>query len=408
VKGQAPRLGGLWPNLRRLESAVSVVSIAVGVYLVVTLLHLASGLEASLARQLENVGSRTLYVTKFEQGLRLGQRTAEERRRPDLEVRHAEALRARCTFLRAVSPELSVATGVRTGGRSLPHVNVIGGTEDYLLAHNAVPARGRFLTAGEVRSRRPVCVIGDSVARSLFGGRDPVGSWLEVEGRRLEIVGIAGRRGSPVFGGGVDRFVLLPLGLFESLGVPRRFSDFVIAVQPAPALDLSAAAARLRQEMRHVRRLRPGELDNFAVTPQSKLLDLYRNGTRAVVAGLGAVGGISLLVGAVGILTVMTLTVAERKVEIGLRRAVGARRVDIFAVFLLEAGMITALGGAVGGVASVVSLAVFGLLTGIQLGVSWVALALGLGVSGLTGLLSGVLPALRAARLAPALALQYE
>jgi putative ABC transport system permease protein len=395
-------------SLRRLETVVSVVSVSVGVFLVVTVLHLARGLDLSLAGQLESAGARTLFVTKFEQGLRLRQRTALERRRADLEIRHAEDLRARLPFLRAVSPETSVVTEIRWEGRSLSGVTVIGGTADYLPAHNAQPRLGRFLSAGEVRSRRPVCVVGASVARALFGGRDPVGARLSIEGRSVEIVGVAVRRGSPVFGQGIDRFVLLPAGLFATLGIPRRFTDFVIAVEPEPGADLAGSVARVRHEMRQIRRVRPGEPDDFAVTPQAKLLDLYRKGSVPLFAGMVALGAVALVVGAMGVLTVTSLGILERKAEIGIRRAVGARRRDIFATFLAEALLVTAMGGALGCALSAGVSALFFWAAGIGLGVFWPAIAAGLLASGGTGLLAGVVPATRAARLDPAVVLQYE
>lgn len=402
------RLAVSRPDLRRTESVLSIVSIAIGVFVVVAILHLLTGIEISLARQLESVGSRTLYVTKYEQGFQLRQRTAEERRRPDLTFAEAEALRRRAPFLQAVSPEISVRTEVRHRADRLAGVTLVGGTEDYEPAHNAVPTRGRFLSRGDVRARRPVCVIGSAVARALFRDVEPEGRELEIEGRRFTVVGVAARRGSPLVGQAVDRFVLVPYGSFEQLGIPDRFSDFIVAVRPADGLSTDEAVARLEWTLRQIRRLDPGESDNFAITPQTKLLDLYRESIGRFLYAFVALGAVSLLVGGVGILTVMITAVSERTAEIGIRRAVGARRSDIFVSFLVEAAVLTGLGGLAGCGLGFGLVFLFSSLTGIELGFSAGPTVLGVAAAVVTGLVAGVLPAMAAARLEPAVALHYE
>lgn len=393
-------------ELGRLETVVSLASVAAGVFLVVTVLHLLDGLAAELGRQMEGVGSRTIFVTKYEQKLRLRQRSAEERHRPDLTRVEAAALATRCEALAAVSPERSVRTTARAGGATAT-VTLIGGTAAYQPAHEAHPREGRFFTPGETHGGAPVCVVGAGVAKALFGGGG-VGEEIEVEGRRCAVIGVVARRGSPLFGQGVDNFVLVPLPVFERLGIPDRFTDFVVAVVPRPGVSAEEGQVAVESTLRSIRGLGAGDDNDFAVTPQSALLAVYRQSVDVFVLGFLAVAALSLLVGCAGILTVMLALVSERTAEIGLQRAVGARRVDVFASFLAEGVVVTSLGGLGGAVLSQLGLLAFALLFRVSIEPSpgWFAFALGL--AALTGLLGGVLPAAAAARLQPAVALHHE
>ena len=400
---------GLDPTFLRVETVIATVSIAIGVFLVATTLQLVRGFDLSLRTQIENIGSETVFVTKFEQGIRLGRRSAEERRRPDLTVETARSLRARARSLEAVSPETSLWTAARWQGRELERTLLVGGTEDYLVAHHATPDHGRGLTTGEVRSGRRVCVVGEGVARGLFGSpADAVGQTIEVVGARFEILGVAPPRGSPLFGRAVDHFILIPERVFESLGIPRRFTEFVIAVSPRPGVALGRSVAEVRRILRELRHRRADDPDDFAITPQTGLLAVYRRTFGAVLGGVVALGSVSLLVGAMGILTVMLLTVFDRTREIGVRRAVGARKLDVFSGFLVEGLVIATLGGALGSGVSLLSVAAFSALTGLAVTVSPALLGGSVAGAAGVGLLATCLPAWRAACLDPAEALRDE
>jgi putative ABC transport system permease protein len=408
VKPHSFRIGGLDRSFYRVETLVAISSIAIGVLLVATTLHLLRGIDLSLRTQLERIGSRTLFVTKFEQGVRLRQRSAEERLRPDLTVEHAERLRSRARTLVAVSPERSLWTAARHRGKEVSRVLLIGGTEDYLLAHDARPDQGRLLTRGEVQGRSRVCVVGPGVAKALFGDGPAVGETIEAEGGSFKIVGVVGARGSALFGRAVDHFVLIPIGALRYLGIPDRYTEFVIAVAPRSDVDAARATEEIRRILRDLRRRTPDQPDDFAITPQTGLLEIYRDTAGTALQGLVAVGAVSLFVGAMGILTVMLLTVLDRTAEIGLRRAVGARRLHIFLSFLREGAVMALAGGAVGAVLSALLVLLFGATTGLPISPSPGLLAWSVAAAVIVGLVASTLPAWRAAHLDPGAALRYE
>jgi putative ABC transport system permease protein len=284
-------------------------------------------------------------------------------------------------------------------------VDIIGTTEAYLQTSGVSVAQGRFLTAADAEGNQPVCIIGSEVATNLFRNDPPLGEHIKIEDQSFQVVGVLEKQGT-MLGGSLDNRVVIPIR--ESLAVIwKRPTIDQIDVKANGLAQLGEAREELRQTMRHIRHLAPGEPDDFAINQQDQFVKFFHKmtGTIAII-GL-FVTSLSLFVGGIGIMNIMFVSVVERTREIGVRKAIGAKRRNILLQFLVEAACICLFGGMIGlGIAWLATLAVTQWLFPASL--SWAIVAIALLVSLLTGVVSGFLPAWRAARMDPVDALRSE
>lgn len=260
---------------------------------------------------------------------------------------------------------------------------------------------GRF----EVDRNRPVALIGADTAEKLFGGRAAVDQVIRVSGVHFRVVGVNERKGS-VFGNPQDEFVLIPLGQFQKLFGQRQ--SLQLTVMPRDPLLIDQAIDDARVAMRIERRLRPGDADNFGLFTSDTLMTLYRNITSGAFAVLIGVVALSLVVGGIVIMNIMLMVVTERTREIGLRKALGARRLDITWQILTESVTLSMVGGVIGTTLGVVAAQIVARVTPLPAAVEVWSVALGIGITGLVGIVFGLYPAMRAARLDPIDALRRE
>jgi len=336
-----------------------------------------------------------------------------ERNRRDLTIADAEALKRLSRLARAVSQERYLfvdSPPVRAGRNEAAGARVFGTNPDYAEANVHFTQDGRFITDADVRLAAKVCVIGPHVADELFPLRDPIGRRLLVGAREYEVVGLFEKKGS-AFGGSNDNFVAIPISAFDEQfpQVKNGGGDTIhIATVPRRAEDVDALVEEETAILRARRGLRPGKPNDFAVMTSVGQLRQFQQISGGVAMAMLVIAAIALLVGGVGVMNIMLVNVTQRTREIGVRKAVGATRRDVMQQFLVEAVTLTGIGAVIGLVGGIAVAMVIKAVTPVAASVPAIAIFSALGASCITGILFGMLPAARAAKLDPVVALRYE
>ena len=399
-------LGISWDAIRahKLRSSLTTLGIVIGIVTVTLMAAAIEGLDNAFLQSISALGADVFYVQRNSWVNENSEDTwlKAQKRRP-IRLEEAAAL-AEQLPLAAVAP-MATDSGdsVKYKDRSANTAFIIGTTDTYLDTSGVSVAQGRFLTAADAEGGRPICVIGSEVASNLFRGEQPLGAKIKIEDQSFEVVGILEKQGT-MLGWSLDNRIIVPLRQFLAEIWSRPPIDIQVKVKGLVKLD--EAREELRQTMRHIRRLPPNQGDDFAINQQDQIVELFHRLTgRIALIGL-FITSLSLFVGGIGIMNIMFVSVAERTREIGIRKAIGAKRRTILLQFLIEAACICLIGGFIGvGIAWLATLAAQHFLpTYLSLNIVIMALL----VSLLTGLISGFLPAWRAARMNPVDALRNE
>jgi putative ABC transport system permease protein len=396
-------LGALWVN--RLRSLLTVLGTVVAVLAIVSVVAITQGLNRYVAKQLLSTGSHVFTLSKY--GIITSEADwyeAAKRRR--LTLADADALREQMTTAEAVVPSLTTVKDVEWRGRRLTRMMVQGLGHEYPALGETFPlVQGRHLTAEDERAERRQVVLGWDVADRLFGGNDPVGERVRIGRESFWVAGVLERRGK-VLGFSRDEIALVPVTTYQKLFGRRQSVDISILAASPELYEPCQEEAELLLKLR--RGLKPWEDPDFGKETSETLYALYSRATGAFFLGMIAIASLSLLIGGIVIMNIMLVAVSERTREIGIAKAVGARRRDIRLQFLVESATLAGLGGLIGvalgaGIAALVEAA-----SPLPARIEGWSVAVSLLVALAVGISAGLYPAMRAARLAPVEALRQE
>jgi putative ABC transport system permease protein len=388
------------------RGVLTTLGIIIGIVGVVTTMTAAQGLSNSFKESVSVLGSDVLYVSRMP--WIITGRFFEFRNRPNLTLKEVDKLKQKLADAVAVNPTADTAKDVKYRSEVLENIVVIGTTDQHMLVSSAVPEIGRFLTAFDVQYKRPVCVLGTTVRERLFDRVEPLNKVVKIGRYDYRVIGVMETQGSAGFFGGpdFDNQIFVPITSFiKSFGGRNR--DLNIAVKAPPGHNLEDFEFAVVGEMRKIRRLTPTAPDDFSINKMEALVAMFNNVMGVVVAIGLVITSISLFVGGVGVMNIMFVSVTERTREIGIRKAVGARRRTILTQFLFEASSICVLGGVLGLLAAYgVTQLIDRLLMPASISGRIVIVAIAVSVA--VGVVSGIIPAFRASRLNPIDALRYE
>jgi len=392
-----------WDALRKnkLRAFLTLLGIIVGVTTVIGIVSITEGLDKAFGEEISSLGSNVLYVQKFPWAHVTD--WDEIRNRKDITLEEVEALEKFLTIPAAISPSTETTRTVKYKSEFLEDVSITGTNE--VKTSDVFPEYGRDLTAMDVHHRRLVCVAGSDIAENLFKNENPIAKRIKIGGYKFRIVGVLEKQGD-VFGHNLDQEVRIPLGVFYKLFGSNRSLTITVKVENPELLDQTRD--QIRGILRRVRKVPPGAEDDFSVNQMDMIMDLYNNLTSTLYAAAIGVGAISLLVGGIGIMNIMLVSVTERTREIGIRKAIGAKRRNILWQFLIESVVISAIGGLIGiGLGFAIGRLIAS-ISPLPTTITGWSIFLGIGFSSAVGIFFGLYPASKAARLNPIESLRYE
>ncbi len=393
----------------KMRSALTMLGIIIGVAAVIAMMGVGAGAQARVEEQIKSLGSNLIIVLSGNftaGGVRMGAGS-----QPTISEDDAYALQREIAIVAASAPQLR-GSGQVVFGNSNWNTGILGVTPEYLVARNWAVAAGRGLEPQDVESAAKVVLLGQSVARSLFGEADPVGETVRIRRIPHEVVGLLERKGQSMVGQDQDDVVLIPISTARKrvLGGQQVRSRNVqsITVKVQDGADVAVAEQEIRDLLRQRHRLQPNQEDDFFLRNLAEVLAAQEASSRVLAMLLAAIASVSLVVGGIGIMNIMLVSVTERTREIGLRMAVGARGRDILLQFLVEAVTLALIGGLVGIALGFAASFAVGHFAGWRTEVEPAAVVLSVGFAGAIGVFFGYYPARKAARLAPIDALRHE
>ena len=427
--GEVVRMALETVRTNKTRSGLTVLGVVIGITSIVGMTALIRGFDESLRDLIRNVGPDTIFLQRF--GISSFANGAEFReliKRPNLTISDARAIEQQAETIQLVDIELGAGGPTPTQRRvfyrdqKTKQVVVLGTSENFAEGSRLPLRTGRFINGTEVQYRRNVVVLGETPYQLLFAGSgvDPIGKSVRVGSERFEVVGVFDKR--PSAGGfnlGQDDFVVIPYTTYQRVfglrgvivgrgGVGGTIMPIQIALVPREGVTQAEAMADVERVMRIRHQLRLDQPNDFDLLTQDSVLKLWDQISQGTFLALVVISSIALMVGGIGVMAIMSISVTERTREIGVRKALGARRAEILFQFLMEAAFLTSLGGVIGIVlGSGLGYAVH-LASGFPISLPWWSFAIGLGFSAAVGLFFGMYPAVRASRLDPIEALRHE
>ena len=394
----------------KFRAGLTILGVMVGVSSVIGMAAIIDGLNGAAEAEIDRIGSNIIMVSRFEDDVDYSRLTDEERNRPPITVGEAKAVKAGCPSLDGVSPQNYY---FKPGGNEVKYKNikfsdpyVFGTWPDFVKVRNRELSEGRFLSEIDEQYRLNVCALGADVAETLFEGAPAVGKEIRVNGYKFEVIGVVEKLESNFGNNSDNRLIIIPLSTFFKM-YPWE-EELGLIVRAVSRDQIEQAKEELITALRIYRKVPFNKKDNFALQTQEQFKEEVNNITKYIYIAMIIITSVGLMVGGIGVMNIMLVSVTERTREIGVRKAIGAKRANIILQFLTEAMSLSATGGVIG--------VVFGVLIGmlinslldfpITIPVFWVVVGFFVSVS--VGLISGVYPAVKASLLDPIEALRYE
>jgi putative ABC transport system permease protein len=412
----------------KMRSALTVLGVVIGITSIVGMTSLIRGFDNSLRESISQLGPDTIMVQKWGAlSFASGKSFLEVARRPNLTMEDARAIERECPSVALVDVWLGINGNTRLrifyGNDRTKQLTVLGATENWAAVNFAKVELGRLFIPAEVEHRRSVVVLGNGPWQSLFPNIDPIGKKVRVGTNEYTVIGVLGKRPSPGgFSTEVDDFAIIPYGTYEkfygrvlkgsakisaSNFNPAVFRTAMIAVVPRAGMR-DSALREVEAMMRIRHRLKLDEPNDFDLATQDAVLKVWEQISQATFLALVVISSIALMVGGIGVMAIMMISVTERTREIGVRKALGARRREILWQFLIEAIFLTSTGGLLGILFGSSIGMIVHWLSGFPVSLPWWSFALGIGFSASVGIFFGLFPAIKASRLDPIEALRYE
>ena len=393
----------------KLRSVLTMLGIIIGVAAVITMIAVGRGATDRVQEQMKGLGSNIMLVLPggiTQGGVRLGAQTGQ-----GLTEEDALAIAREILEVQVAAPSMRTGAQVVLGNTNWS-TTIFGTTNDYLEAREWPLSGGRGFEAAEIQGSAKVAIIGQTVAQQLFGDADPLDQVIRVKKVPVTIVGLLEKKGQNSMGQDQDDVVFVPISTYRNriqggtAGKLKRVGS--ISVKVREGQNMKAAEENIKELLRQRFTVQPGADDPFSIRNLTEILQAQEAASRVMTLLLAAVAGISLVIGGIGIMNIMLVSVTERTREIGLRMAVGARGRDILAQFLIEAVTLSLIGGAIGVLLGAVATWAVGQFAGWQVSMTAASIVLAAGFSAFVGIFFGFYPARRASKLLPIQALRYE
>ena len=406
----------------KMRSGLTVLGVVIGITSIVGMTALIRGFDQSLRDSIAAVGPDTIFVAKFSGvSMSSGADFQDLLQRPNMMPQDADAIERGSPSIQMVDIILGdggppTQERLYYEGERTKLVNIMGSTEAHSDVMKLDLALGRFFTANEVQRRANVVVLGQTAYNALFPSVDPIGKAVRIGLSQYTVIGVVGPRPSPGgFDVGIDDFVVIPHTAYQKQFGIRAYNmgrgemrAIMLAAVPREGVDRAVAMREVEEVMRIRHNLRLDQPNDFDLVTQDAILKLWDQISQATFFALVVISSIALMVGGIGVMAIMTISVTERTREIGVRKALGARRVEILWQFLFEAVFVTSLGGVIGILLGSTIGVLIHLVSGFPISLPWWSFAIGMGFSAGIGVLFGMIPAVRASRMDPIEALRYE
>ncbi len=395
----------------KLRSFLTLLGIVIGVMTVIGMVSIIQGLNRSFLSQLESVGSDIIGVVKYEPGIHTGNLSEEERQRKDLTFEDAMAIEEECPLVKAVAVDISVdifeEITIKYQNTKVQDAFILGMNERWPLVLSVyLPREGRFLTESDITHRTRVCVLGAELEETLFPHTQAIGKKIRIGPEKFLVVGVLEKRGS-MFGQSQDNLVGIPITTLMKY-FPYDLENIEITLTPKKHGYIQETIEQVINVLRKRRKVGFGKPNDFAIYTQDTIIDLYNQLTGAAYLVMIVISSISLLVGGIGVMNIMLVSVKERTREIGIRKAIGARPSDILRQFLIEAIFLTGIGGVIGIIIGFCIAFLVKAVTPLPASVTLWSVFLGFFVSVSVGLFFGIFPAQKASKTDPIVCLRYE
>ena len=388
----------------KVRTFLSLLGITIGIFSVISVLTVFDSIEMKLRKNIEELGSNVLYIQKWPWAMGdANYAWWEYMKRPETRLQEMEEIQKRSSLAAAAGYYVATERNIKSNGLTFENAVIIGASHDYDKVNTVNLEKGRFFTLAESQGRRAVAVVGSKIIRELLPNAiDPLGMQLTIFGRKVEIIGTFKEEGDNAFGGSNDRWVVLPVNFARNfIDLESHNIESSILVKGKKNVSNEALTDELTGIMRSIRKLKPSVKDNFAINETSIITQGFDQifGVVAIVGWI--IGGFSLLVGGFGIANIMFVSVKERTAQIGIQKSLGARNAFILQQFLFEAIFLSMLGGLFGLLIIYIGTVLVTKFAGMELVLSIKNIVLGLSVSAIIGLISGLFPAWTASRLDP-------